>query len=233
MSKVRETQELERFLRETQELERFVKSLLPLRWPSVSVPPWVPAAARNYLEESGYPKLPNDKEPPRKLVIARRLVTDPRMRNAWGVLGKLQDHFIGFFLHYACGGIPAVMTVTDHEKDIRALSSMAAACRDLVENDCELAPDDAETLARAADILDAKAREAEEMDSWRFVKNRTKDDEARAYVRMIGGAARRIEELRGECEPSDRIGYRTIATVATVALERPVNWQQVRNVCTK
>jgi hypothetical protein len=216
MSKVRETQE---------GYARFVASIP--RWPSANVPPWVPAAARNYLlgiEEVKRPKLPDDKEPPRELVIAQRLVSEPKMRSAWRVLGKLGEQALTEFLDSACSGIPIHgATIAERDKTVRSFSDVATVCRNLIEFNHYFTPDDAKALARVADIFDGHARVLEEMDSRRFVKNRTKDDEARAYVRMIGGVTRRIS--------GGRVLYKTVATVATIALQRPVDWQQVRKWC--
>jgi hypothetical protein len=162
----------------------------------------------------------------RRLVIAQRFVTDPKMRRVWRTLercGKADDSAIFKFIQCACGTDIHSRSVDDRAKTIEFASAVASACRDLIKTR-RVGDEPSLSLAfeLVAGFFEKEARREERTDPRFLVKNRIKDDQARAYVRMLADLTRRI---------FGATLYRTVATVATVALGRPIGWQQVRNWC--
>lgn len=216
--------------RENQEdYERFVRSIP--RWSEVEVPSWMPAPARDYLrwiEGMKRPKQRGDKERPRELVIAQRLATDPKMRHVWRTLEQAgaphADNAIRQFYSRACGTPIPVMTLADRHSGIESLLNMAAICRNRRQNDSRVRdnPNLSKAFAQVEDYFETDAQATKRIDLRRFVKNHTKDDDARAYVRMLGHETQRL---------FGATLYRTVATVATIVLARRIEWRQVRNWC--
>jgi hypothetical protein len=192
------------------------------------VPPFVSAALRRFaarIEELGKGKPENDELGQRLLLIAQRLATDPRMRRVWRTLGRYgkPNSVIYEFIESACiTEFSGELSVKDRAKGKEFACSVAEACRDLA-NVARLCSDP--TLLTAftlvAEYFEKSARDWERVDPG-LVKNHIKDDTARAYVRKLG---RLTHHLFGDTL------YRTVATTATVSLERPIAWQQVRNWC--
>jgi hypothetical protein len=74
-------------------------------------------------------------------------------------------------------------------------------------------------LDLVASYFDEVANREKRSDSTLIVPYHTKADLARAYVLVLG---HRTRELFGD------ILFRTVATTASVALDRKIDWQQVR-----
>ena len=81
-------------------------------------------------------------------------------------------------------------------------------------------------LAAAASVManhfEARAQLQRSLQSPLVVENHIKDDEIRAYVQILGAETKELfgNVLRG-----------TVATVASIALDRTVSERQVRNWC--
>ena len=209
--------------------QEFVRSIP--RWPAVDVPSWMPEAARDYLrriERIKRPKLPGDKEPPRELVIAQRLATAPKMRYVWHTLERQAPSDVNAaiweFFYHACRTSVPVVTLADRDAGIESLSNMAAACRDRRQNDSRVRdnPRLARAFAQVENYFETDARDAKGIDLRYFARHHVKNDDSHAYVRMLG---RETKRLFGATL------YRTVATVATVVLERQIDWLQVRKWC--
>jgi hypothetical protein len=192
--------------------------------PSAEIPDWVPAAVRSYMlqTEQLFAGMPD-------LAIMHRLATDSRMRNVWRLLEKRAASDGALVEFFACAfqrtRLPYFVTTP---KDRAALaapwSSAARLCRWTKEHDIAAQMNPA--LAAAADMLarhfDEFARKEGRLDSPMVVGHHGKDDSARAYVRVLGDTTKRL---------FGGVLFGTVATTATVALQRPVRWQQVRKWC--
>jgi hypothetical protein len=192
--------------------------------PLAEVPDWVPAAVRSYmlLTEQVLAGMPD-------LAIMHRLASDSRMRYVWRLLEKRaasDGPLVEFFCcAFQRARLPYFVTTP---KDRAALaapwSSAAELCRWTKDHDiaAQMNPD----LVAAADMLahhfDAVAQKERRLDSPLVVGRYGKDDAARAYVRLLGDTTKRLF--------GDTL-LRTVATTATVALQRPVRWQRVRQWC--
>ena len=140
----------------------------------------MPEAARDYLrriERIKRPKLPGDKEPPRELVIAQRLATDPKMRHVWRTLEQAgaphADNAIRQFYSRACGTPIPVMTLADRHSGIESLLNMAAICRNRRQNDSRVRdnPNLSKAFAQVEDYFETDAQTTKRIDLRRFVKN--------------------------------------------------------------
>jgi hypothetical protein len=196
----------------------------------VDVPPCVSAALRRYLDRiDGWRGKPATEELyQRRLAIAKRLGTDPKMHRVWQTLarhgGGTNDTALDKFVEAACATDVWELTVEDRAKMINYARQVADDCRSLAFarrwcNDEKLAT----AYSLVAEDFEKSAREEESMSPNSFVKNRIRDHGVRAYVRMLGRVTRRL---------FGATLYRTVATTATVSLGRPIRWQQVRNWCT-
>ncbi len=217
--------------RETQEgYERFVASIP--RWPAAVIPNWVPPAVCRYvrwIEGIRSPILPGDKEPPRDLVIAQRLATSLKMRYVWKELhrrGATEDA-LWRFVALACDDASRpgfVLTVNERDEGAKQFANVATACRNMIDSDHRVRKDRklAAALTRVANYFESWALEASRIESPHLVKHRTRDDQARSYVRVLGNETRNL---------FGTTLYTTVATTTTVLLGRPISARQVRNWC--
>jgi hypothetical protein len=217
--------------RETQEgYERFVASIP--RWPAAVIPNWVPPAVCRYvrrIEGIRSPILPDDENPPMELVIVQRLATSPKMRYVWKELHRrgATDDALWRFVTLACDNAlrPGfVLTVKEREQGAKQFANVATACRNMIDRDGRVRKDRklAAALTRVANYFESWSLEASRVESPHLVKHRTRDDQARSYVRVLGNETR---DLFGTTL------YATVATTTTVLLERPISARQVRNWC--
>jgi hypothetical protein len=209
---------------------RFVASIP--RWPRVDVPSWVPAEARSYLlwqERMLRIKQPGDREPPKKLLILQRLATAPKMRYVWRELERLaaSDDALWTFISLAHNraltpGI--VLSIKQRDEGAKQFANVARACRDMMDRDDHAQNDRklAAALVLVANHFESWAHWASQFESPRLVKKRTKADENRTYVRDLGELTQR---------EFGHTLYGTVATVASIALDRKINSRQVRNWC--
>jgi hypothetical protein len=217
--------------RESQEgYQRFVESIP--RWPPADIPPWVPAGAARYVrwvEGMRRPILPGDENPPMELVIVQRLATSPKMRYVWKELHRrgATDDALWRFVALACDNAlrPGyVLTVKELEQGAKQFANVATACRNMIDRDHRVRTDRklAAALTRVANYFESWFLEASRIESPHLVKHRTKDDQARSYARALGNETRNL---------FGTTLYTTVATTATVMLERPISPRQVRNWC--
>jgi len=202
---------------------RFVASIP--QWPAAKIPSWVPEGARQYVlwvEGMRRPKLPGDTQPPPELLIVQRLATDPRMFYVWKQLKNFDDALLWNFLSCACSSPAPIVTERDRAVGVKSMANVARICR-IRQNDSRVqdVPGLAKALAAVADLFDADAREASGLEARWFVKNRIKDEEARAYVRMLS-----FETQRLFGSPM----LRTVARTASVFLQgnNTIGEQQVK-----
>jgi hypothetical protein len=163
----------------------------------------------------------------RALVIFERLMNGPKARDVWRVLEKYDDRLIEDLIIRVCfKPVPvAVMSLKERDEFAKTLSLMVAMCQGESVLHADNDPERAAAFALVADYFEKKEREIKRKDPRWFVKNRTDDDEARAYVRWLGSETRR---LTGGTRFST---VATIATIATIVLGLPISVRQVRNWC--
>lgn len=194
---------------------------------STPIPNWVPPSVQNYVSRmQGLlppPLFANDR------AIMERLVTEPTMRHVWRHLkqhSKSDKALAEFFgCAWQSARFPNIVTTPKDRATLAApWSSAAELCRWTNEHDigARMNPDLAAALVRVADHFDDVARQRGRLDSPLVVSHHGKDDEARAYVRVLGT---RTRELFGNTL------YGTVATTASVALKRKIGWRQVRQWC--
>jgi hypothetical protein len=205
---------------------------------AVDLPTWLPPPARIHalLIESLFAGMENlpavDGDQPIKhdLEVLRRLASDPRMQRVWHELQQhtKSDKDLGAFFAIAwqqarCIAQP-VVTLEERTALAAPFWQAAKLCRLMqseptgAEIDLEL--DRVEALDMAAGLLEERARWWEgNPDSPLIVGYHTEDAVARGYVRVLGDLTRRLfgSTLR-----------RTVATTASVALNREIDAQQVR-----
>jgi hypothetical protein len=193
-------------------------------------PDWLPAPVRShallaYKLFAGMPAEFHAEMP--EFAILHRLTTDSRMRYVWKELHRHKPHdtaLVEFFDSAFQGArLPYfVTTPQDRAALAKPWSTAAKLCRAAKEISipARLQPELAAALDVAAGILEAIEQREGNLDSPMIVKQRGKDDIGRAYVRMLSSETRRLFN-------SPLFG--TIAKTATVALDRPITWQQVRN----
>lgn len=211
----------------------------------LEIPDWVPPVVestllwcqeRNFFSAKHFP-------------VVQQLAIAPNMRRVWQYLGRQEVRPAGlkaymkaygldcqnadeqvlrhyglrlFFLH----AIPAIspelrsiQTPKDRAAAAAPWVSAAKVCRLAVEH-YPTSPELEAALLRSADYLDHVARQESRLDSPLIVQHHNKDDAARAYVRVLGHLTREV---------FGRTLFRTVATTASVALERDIDWRQVRN----
>jgi hypothetical protein len=188
-----------------------------------------------------------DQFSPKEFQVVQQLAIAPEMRRVWHQLSLYKARPEGL---KACGAdsegdekvlwdravarfflcaIPArspdlrsVQTPKDRATSAAPWASAAELCRRANE-DFPTSPDLATALVRVANYFDHVARQEARVDSPLVVQRHNKkrsDDQARAYVRVLGHLTR---DLFGS------VLTRTVATTATVALERSITERQVRN----
>lgn len=212
------------------------------------MPDWVPDGARRYVSyvewQSRTPMLAGD-ELVRLLAVVQRLATAPKMKYVWkelescrvtiadpnggpdvmlhkyGVSDEVHWQFFRLACEAACNP-PKLRTENEHNDLVAKYSTAAALCRHGITQ--QYSPELAAALARVAEHFEGTVRMAS-LNSPLFplvVKYRTKDDEARAYVRVLG------------CETHTLFGatqYGIVAIVASIALNRKISKRQVRGWC--
>ena len=193
----------------------------------VDVPPFVSAALRRYVVlVEGFEQRPNSEEVClQHLATAQRLRTDPRMRRVWRTLERYRgpDGSVIFeFVQCACGTEVTEFTVKDLTNQIDYALGVAESCRMLAFCRSRNDPTLSAAFTRVAEHFEKNARDAKRRDPTLLMKSRGKNHDVRSYVRILG---RETHRLFGATL------YRTVATTASVSLERPITWQQVRNWC--
>jgi hypothetical protein len=204
--------------------------------PVTDVPDWVPSAVRSHVlnRMDVYRTLgwehygPNPD--PTHLEILRRLLTRPRMKKVWKELRRRRataDQLVGFFMAaYSAAAVPSLVVTENERADIVAeWLSAAGKCRQAGE---QMAGERLERLARSMAPVGNPLRGADNRvraplpGELLMVVKHTRNDTARAYVRDLSDATR---HLFGSAL------VRTVATTASVALDRTVTEHQVRNWC--
>jgi hypothetical protein len=216
----------------------------------VDIPPWVPAPVRRYvrwIEKLSLPPMGADEERLRELAATQLLGTAPEMQRVWRELKRIgaSDQQLWLFMACACSDAwhpPAVCTEKERAELVTMWNTAAMTCAlehgRVIAKAKGLRPFLGRPEMRAAQranhqlaaALEKVARHfvsaAEEWRRWEsplFVKKHNKDDdEARAYALSLGDLTQR--EFGATL-------YRTIATTAGVALQRPVDWRRVRMWC--
>jgi hypothetical protein len=159
--------------------------------------------------------------------IRRRVATDDRMKYVWRELRQRAKSDKALVEFFDCAWQRArfphfVETPQDRAAQAAPWSKAAELCRWTKEHNILAGtdPEKAAALDVVARMFDEIARREGNLDSPRIVKRHGGDDSARAYVRVLGY---RTRELFGSTL------FRTVATTASVALDRKIDWQQVRN----
>lgn len=198
----------------------------------VEAPDWLPAPVRSYvaqIEKLLGPALPGEDVSglfAEHFAILYRLASDARMKYVWRELrprAKSDKALVEFFnCAWQCARIPDfVETPQDRAALAAPWLEAAKLCRWTKKHAiaARMDPNLAAALDLVARHFDEVARKEGRLDSPRIVKHHGKDDATRAYVRVLGHLTR---ELFGSTL------FRTVATTASVALERRIEWQQVR-----
>jgi hypothetical protein len=161
--------------------------------------------------------------------IMRRLVTDPRMRYVWRELKKhgASDNDLRYFISVAysvAAGPLRVMTLEQRTAAANFCLTVAVVSRDAIRQDVNVRNDPqlAAALALTAAYYEKRGREAHPPGAHYLVKHRTKNDQARVYVRALCDL---MKKLFG-----NRLDGST-ATTASVALNQKITRRQVRNWC--
>lgn len=197
------------------------------------VPDWVPEVIRDCMAQwlktyaHEYHQHPNDLE------ILRRLAIEPKMRDVWNVLkrtparpdaveaienravrgeivpgGTAQEKALALFFcrayEFACHPRTAI-TASERDDLTARFSSAAELCGWIGEK-------------QIAEKLHAIARSGGR--HLLVAPRHHKDDATRAYILELGDLTRKL---------FGRVSLRTLATTATVALDRPVKSHQVRS----
>jgi hypothetical protein len=190
-----------------------------------TLPSWLPPPVRGHVltVEKLLAGVESD------LAILRRVATNPRMHYVWRELARhrTDNALVEFFdLAWQQARLPHfVTTPKDRAAAAAPWAQAAELCRWLNDpNNHQLAPrmnpELSKALARVADHFEEVARREGRLDSPLVVKHHNIDDTVRAYVRVLGAVT---HKLFGASL------YGTIARTASVALQREISWQQVRN----
>jgi hypothetical protein len=167
--------------------------------------------------------------------ILQRLLDAPEMHYVWREFEKrsaTNDELRDFIAH-ACEGaalpIPlAVMTQQQRAASTNLCATIARVCQIergsvRVQNNPELAA----ALLLVTQHYEILGREANPLGAPYLVKNHTTNDQDRVYVRLL---VHRLRRQAGERLAGKRLS-RTVATVASVALDRTITEWQVRDWC--
>ena len=165
---------------------------------------------------------------PDDLTKLHRLVTDSRMKRVWKELlrQKPQDKALVEFFDdaFQLARFPHFVTTPKDRAALAAPWAKAAElCRTLKEISIAVRtnPQSAAAVDQTAQLLEQQAAWWQgKLNSPRIVKQHGGDDVGRAYVRMLGHTTRKL--FRSPM-------YRTVATAASVALDRKIGWLQVRD----
>jgi hypothetical protein len=198
------------------------------------MPQWLPAAVWScvlQVEKLFCPALPDNPGAvlfAEELAILHRLVTDDRMKYVWRELhprAKADKDLVAFFdtaWQQARSIARTVETRKDRAARAKPYLQAAELCRWTREHDiaAKMNPELAAAAAVMAGYFAEVERREGNLDSPLIVKYHGEDDVARAYARVLG---QRTRELFGATL------YRTVATTASVALDREIIWQQIRD----
>jgi hypothetical protein len=193
---------------------------------------WLPATVRGYMlqvEELFRPVLSGKRVTilNEHLAIMHRLASDARMKHVWRQLqprAKSDKALIEFFdCAWQRARFPHfVETPQDRARLAAPYSKAVELCRWTKEHDiaAQMNPDLTGALDIVARHFDEVARRKSSLDSPLIVKHHGEEDVARAYVRVLGHLTRRL---------FGSTLVRTVATTASVALGRDIDWRLVRN----
>lgn len=187
--------------------------------PAIELPDWLPAVVRSHVLEQV--ALLTDYVPPADLAILQRLATEPKMRRVWRQLeqGAASEKVLVEFLGRAwqCALLtPPLQTA----KDRVALATQWHKEAELLRL---TNPDLAQSFVPVSLYFGQVLREKGHSNLPLLVKRHNRkrgDDQARAYVRALGHLTRKL---------FGSVLTRTVATTATVALQRSITERQVRN----
>lgn len=190
--------------------------------PPETMPDWLPIAVRSHLliiEKLKLAVLPD------AIAMQHRLATDSRMHYVWRELERqgASDKALVEFFECAFNHLPRIVTTPKDRAAFAASWSKAAElCRWTKQHDfaARMNPDLAAALDRVARHFDEVARKEGRLDSPLVVKHHSKNDQVRAYVRLLGNTTKRL---------FGSTLFRTVATTASVALDQGISWQQVRD----
>lgn len=215
----------------------------------VDMPSWVPPEVRSYvrwIEGQSLPPMVADDKTVRQLGAVQRLAIAPKMQHVWKELKRYPapDEPLRQFLTCACDAAsdpPKLRTEKERAEAVTMLRTTAVVCA--LEHGQMIAEAEkaqpflsqpgerakqrdrhqlAAALALVAKHFDTAAENTLKLQSPLFIKHRIRDEEARAFVRLLGDETKRL---------FGNTLYRTVATVATIALQRPLDWRQVRKWC--
>jgi hypothetical protein len=155
------------------------------------------------------------------------------MRDVWTTLEKraASDEELRDFVGCACShallyGRKIYPAMTRRERDARAkrYSDAAELCHLVIPTSgrSRIFPELVKAASVMAKFFEATSRAQGSLCSPVVVENHIKEDEARAYVQVLGAETK---DLFGD------VLYGTVATVASVALDRKISSRQVRNWC--
>jgi hypothetical protein len=202
--------------------------------PIETLPDWLPAAVQSHvlLVEKLLAGMPGD------LAILYRLTSDDRMKYVWRELQRRakSDKALVEFFECAWQQARSIARPIETPKDRAARSApykqAAKLCRAMVP-ECDekgmmlkgdtralMNPELATAYDLVATRFDEIARREGNLDSPLIVKQHSHDDVARAYVRTLGHVVRKL--FRSPL-------YGTVARIASVALDRKIHLQQVRD----
>jgi len=187
------------------------------------LPDWLPSPVREFVlwAEEAWQRDEN------ALAVLRRIATTPKMEVVWDTLKKRRasDSALRDFVRCACKyallhghKIFPMMSRQERDASAKQFSDAVGLSRTI--------PPGRSKLAAAASVManhfEARARLQRSLQSPLVVENHIKDDEIRAYVQILGAETKELfgNVLRG-----------TVATVASIALDRTVSERQVRNWC--
>jgi hypothetical protein len=195
----------------------------------VDLPDGLPLPVREYVSK-GWGVWQGDEN---ALAILRRIATTPKMEDVWNTLKKRRasDSALRDFVSCACEqallyGHKIYPMMTRKERDARAkrLTDAADLCRALIpaSGRSRITPKLVKAASVMANFFEQGARLERSLRSPIVVENRIDDDEIRAYVQILGAETK---DLFGN------VLFGTVATVASIALDRKISSRQVRNWC--
>lgn len=195
--------------------------------PPVDLPDWLPPPVCNYVS-SRWGVWKDDEN---ALAILRRIAATPKMEDVWTTLKKRRasDDKLRDFVSCACEkallyGRKIVPATTRRENDALAkrLSDAADLCRQIIppSGRSRIRPKLVEAASVMANFFEVGARLQRSLRPPWVVENHIKNDEIRAYVQFLGAETK---DLFGN------VLFGTVATVASITLDRKISQRQVRN----
>ena len=188
------------------------------------LPDWLPSPVREFVlwAEEAWQRDEN------ALAVLRRIATTPKMEVVWDTLKKRRasDSALRDFVRCACKyallhGHKIFPMISRQERDASAKQFSDAVGLELHDS-LPAAPSSQRPPRSWRTILKHVHDFQRSLQSPLVVENHIKDDEIRAYVQILGAETKELfgNVLRG-----------TVATVASIALDRTVSERQVRNWC--